>query len=207
MIDARLLRAEAVLLLAGDDLRASTMVVHPHARALDGLTATFTGSDGEDGSGSSGAAFDEELAAAVAANYAQVRWLQKVMPSDDVQPIPFPSFFLSRSGRVEYQTMPWFSIQLIRRAELAAARGEWCEMLGMTQAEYDEAGRNPRVAKRRHAVNAAAPALTELFLEVRRGDLPRSGAEKQPAADAGAWRQAAQRCAEREALRWSASGA
>lgn len=83
-----------------------------------------------------------------------------------VQPIPFYPFYLAAAG-VEYQTMPWFSIQLIRRAELAAARTEWCAMIGVSTEEYDEGEKDSRVARRRHAVNAAAPELTELFLEAR----------------------------------------
>ena len=50
MVDARLLRREAELLLSDGAARASTMVVHPHAAALDGLTA---------GSAQAQAAFEE----------------------------------------------------------------------------------------------------------------------------------------------------
>ena len=97
--------------------------------------------------------------------------LRPIDPSriDQVQPIPFYPFYLSAAG-VEYQTMPWFSVQLIRRDELADARDEWCGMIGVSTEEYDE-GENDsgrvlsRVARRRHAVNAAASELTELFLE------------------------------------------
>ena len=70
-----------------------------------------------------------------------------------MQPIPFYPFYLSAAG-VEYQT-----------AELAAARDEWCSMIGVSTEEYDEGEKDGRVARRRHAVNAAAPELTELFLE------------------------------------------
>lgn len=126
------------------------------------------------------------------------------MPSFEVQPLPFYPFFLSTQG-LEYQTMPWFSIQLIRRAELAGAREEWCRTLGMSEAEYDASGApDQRVARRRHLVNAAAPQLTELFLEVRKGQLP-DGSLGGGGGDAPAWRRAAQRCAECEASRWAAS--
>ena len=64
-----------------------------------------------------------------------------------VQPIPFYPFYLSAAG-VEYQTMPWFSVQLIRRTELAAARDEWCAMIGVSAEEYDkgEGEKDSRVA-------------------------------------------------------------
>ena len=60
--------------------------------------------------------------------------------------------------------------------------------------EYDASGApDQRLARRRHLVNAAAPQLTELFLEVRDGSLGGGGG------DAAAWRRAAVRCAESEA--------
>ena len=107
--------------------------------------------------------------------------------------------------------MPWF--QLIRRAELAEAREEWCRTLGMSQAEYDASGApDQRIARRRHLVNAAAPQLTELFLAVRQGHVPDGslgggGGGGGGGGDADAWRRAAQRCAEREASRWAAASA
>lgn len=202
MVDERLLREEAALLLSGDaGFRASTMIVHPYALKLDGMTAAFTEAEflADDSASSVSLGTEEEMSAAVVANYERNRWLQKIMPSDEVQPLPFYPFFLSRNG-IEFQTMPWFSVQLIRRSELAAARGVWCRKLGMTEEEYDESGQNPRVARRRHLVNAAAPELTELFLDVRRGDLPDSSAELTKK-----WRQTAERCAEREELRWASA--
>ena len=174
MVDARLLRREAELLLSDGAARASTMVVHPHAAALDGLTAgsaqaqaAFEAEEEEEGGGSGGAVVPlddaalDALADATMADRARNRWLEKVhpnpnpnpkvvpsfevhpkpspspnphqvMPSFDVQPLPFYPFFLATQG-LEYQTMPWFSIQLIRRAELAEAREEWCRTLGMSQ--------------------------------------------------------------------------
>jgi len=207
MVDVRLLREEANLLLAdSSDLRASTMVVHPYADGLDASTAKFTGSEvamydkanSVSASHNSGES-DDESADASALNYALHRWLVKLMPSDEVQPMVFYPFFLSANG-LQFQTMPWFSIQLIRRSELAAARDEWTGMLGMTQREYDAPGApDKRIAKRRHLVNIAAPKLTDLFLEARQGDVPCADS-----ADASAWRRAAKRCAEREALRWGA---
>ena len=134
----------------------------------------------------------------------------QVMPSFDVQPLPFYPFFLATQG-LEYQTMPWF--QLIRRAELAEAREEWCRTLGMSQAEYDASGApDQRIARRRHLVNAAAPQLTELFLAVRQGHVPDGslgggGGGGGGGGDADAWRRAAQRCAECEASRWAAASA
>ena len=209
MVDVQLLREEAELLLSDSgDLRASTMVVHPYAVSLDSLTAMSTGYEValyDEAGGLSileppplmGGASEDELGAAAALSYARNRWLEKIMPSAEVQPIAFYPFFLSPNG-LEYQTMPWFSVQLIRRSELAAARGEWCRMLGMTQDEYDASGEpHKRIAHRRHLVNLAAPKLTELFLEVRQGEVP-----CEESADAPAWRRAAKRCAEREALRW-----
>ena len=50
--------------------------------------------------------------------------------------------------------------------------------------EYDASGApDQRLARRRHLVNAAAPQLTELFLEVRDGSLGGGGG------DAAAWRR------------------
>jgi len=204
-IDVRLLRHEANRLLSEtSDLRASTMVVHPHADALDGLTASSTAAEiamheGGGGGLETAARAEQRLVEAgevAALNYARNRWLESIMPSDEVQPLAFYPFCLPPGG-IDYQTMPWFSVQLIRRSELAAARDEWCRMLGMTQDEYDAFGApNKRVARRRHLVNVAAPELFELFLDVRCGTVP-----CEEVADAAAWRRAARRCAERERAR------
>ena len=77
----------------------------------------------------------------------------------------------------------------------------------MSQEEYDASGApDQRIARRRHLVNAAAPQLTELFLEVRQGHVPGGGGSGGGDADvAAAWRRAAQRCAECEAARWAAA--
>ena len=74
------------------------------------------------------------------------------------------------------------------------------------QAEYDASGApDQRIARRRHLVNAAAPQLTELFLEVRQGHVPGGSLGGGGGGDADAWRRAAQRCAESEASRWAAA--
>ena len=79
----------------------------------------------------------------------------------------------------------------------------------MSQEEYDASGApDQRIARRRHLVNAAAPQLTELFLEVRQGHVPGGGGGGGGGGDAdvaAAWRRAAQRCAECEAARWAAA--
>ena len=80
----------------------------------------------------------------------------------------------------------------------------------MSQEEYDASGApDQRIARRRHLVNAAAPQLTELFLEVRQGHVPDGGGGggggSGDADVAAAWRRAAQRCADCEATRWAAA--
>ena len=108
MVDARLLRREAELLLSDGAARASTMVVHPHAAALDSLTAgsaqakaAFEAEE-EEGGGSGGAveplddAALDALADATMADRARNRWLEKVHPN----PSPNPN-----------QLMPFFEVQ------------------------------------------------------------------------------------------------
>ena len=105
MVDARLLRREASLLLSDGAARASTMVVHPHAAALDGLTAgsakakaAFEAEAEEEGGGSGGAVVPlddaalDALADATMADRARNRWLEKVHPSPSPNPKVVPSF-------------------------------------------------------------------------------------------------------------------
>ena len=102
MVDARLLRREAELLLSDGAARASTMVVHPHAAALDGLTAgsaqakaAFEAEEEEgEGGGSGGAVVPlddaalDALADATMADRARNRWLEKVHPNPSPNPNP-----------------------------------------------------------------------------------------------------------------------
>ena len=107
MVDARLLRREAELLLSDGAARASTMVVHPHAAALDGLTAGSAQAQAafeeaeeeeEEGGGSGGAVVPlddaalDALADATMADRARNRWLEKVHPSPSPNPKVVPSF-------------------------------------------------------------------------------------------------------------------
>jgi hypothetical protein len=190
-IDMVLVQEHARLLLADPTPNKSVMFVFPYVPELDNCSVTNSLADATFGvelsrkSKQQGGSTEEQRREAEEWNERSAErefertmklnnYFNRYIPESKFKIIEFfPALWFNWN----YLAMPWYTLQIFRLEDLTGAADEWFRMQGTTEEKYMESVQDrskscPRMLARKEAYEAAAPEITDLLVDVRRGRLP-----------------------------------